>query len=770
MAKLIQFLIFLLASNLCFATSNPKIQSYVVYLGGKSNDKNPEVLQESHLQILSSIIPTEEQERVSLTQSYHHAFVGFSAMLTEKEAKLLSGHESVISVFLDRTLELHTTRSWDFLASESGLKSDRLNKRASNDVIIGIIDTGIWPESPSFRDDGMSEVPSRWKGVCMEASDFKKTDCNRKIIGARFYTNQAESAKASPPSNNSDSITAVGSPRDSVGHGTHTSSTAAGSVVTDANYYGLAQGLAKGGSPSSRIAMYKACSLGGCASSTILKAIDDSVNDGVDVISISIGMSSIFQADFLNDPISVGAFHANQRGVLVICSGGNDGPDPFTVVNSAPWIVTVAASSIDRSFQSDIVLGNNTILKGSAINFSNLTSSVQYPLVLGSDVAGKYTPVSEASNCYPGSLDADKTKGKIVVCVSTDPSVSRKVKTLVAQGARAKGLIIIDDITKNIPFDSGSFPFSQVGSDVGNQILQYINSTKKPTAVILATQDVTDFKPAPQVASFSSRGPSGLTEGILKPDIMAPGVSILAATIPSMDVGTVPAGKKPSSFAIKSGTSMACPHVAGAAAFVKSAHRNWSPSMIRSALMTTALTTNNLGMAIATNLGGNANHHDMGAGEMSPLRALSPGLVFETTTEDYLHFLCYYGYKDQIIRKISGSNFSCNSTNPSPDLISTINYPTISVARLDMRSPVTVTRSATNVGSQNCTYTVKIDAPEGLVVKVSPETLVFEKRGEKTSYQISFNDTGAVKGYGFGAVTWSDGAHTVRTGFAVNVL
>ncbi|KAJ4807094.1 hypothetical protein LUZ62_019660 [Rhynchospora pubera] len=531
MAKLLIFATFLLViSGTCLATPDTKIESYVVYLGAPSADKSPEVLQASHLQKLSSIIPSEEQERVSLTQSYHHAFVGFSAMLTKKEADLLSGHEEVISVFPDRVLKLHTTRSWDFLNAESGLRSERLSRRASNDVIIGIIDTGIWPESPSFSDVGMKEVPARWKGVCMEASDFKKTDCNRKLIGARFYSNQAESTQARPPSNSSQPQ-ALGSPRDSVGHGTHTASTAAGSAVTDANYYGLAQGTAKGGSPSSRIAMYKACSLGGCASSAVLKAIDDAVNDGVDVISISIGMSSIFQSDFLSDPISVGAFHANQRGVLVVCSGGNDGPDPFTVVNTAPWIVTVAASSIDRSFQSNIQLGNGVLFKGCAINFSNLTSSLQYPLVLGSEVAAKYTPVSEASNCYPGSLDADKTEGKIVVCVSTDATVSRRVKKLVAEGARAKGLILIDEAEKNIPFDSGSFAFSQVGTDAGTQILAYINSTKNPTAVVLPTADVKEFKPAPEVAYFSSRGPGGLTEGILKPDIMAPGVSILAASI-----------------------------------------------------------------------------------------------------------------------------------------------------------------------------------------------------------------------------------------------
>ncbi|XP_072959752.1 CO(2)-response secreted protease-like [Typha angustifolia] len=763
------FLLIFFASHSLHATAEQS-ESYVVYMGSSPKDGNPEVLQAAHLKMLSSIIPSEEKERISLTQSYHHAFKGFSAMLTEKEATLLSGHDGVVSVFRDRILELHTTRSWGFLDAESGLRSERLRLRASKDVIIGIIDTGIWPESPSFSDAGIGEIPSRWKGTCMEASDFKKTDCNRKLIGARYYS-QAESAQL--PSNGSDihKVTSFGSPRDSVGHGTHTSSTAAGSMVDNAGYYGLAQGVARGGSPSSRIAMYKACSLGGCASSTVLKAIDDAINDGVDIISISIGMSSIFQSDFLNDPIALGAFHANQKGILVVCSGGNDGPDPFTVVNSAPWIVTVAASSIDRTFQSNIVLGNGNVLKGFAINFSNLSNSLQYPLVLGADVATEYTPVSEASNCYPGSLDTGKTAGKIVVCVDNDPTVSRKVKKLVAEGAQAKGLILIDDAEKGVPFDSGSFPFSEIGNDAGVQILNYINSTKKPMAVILPTKDVRDFKPAPVVAYFSARGPGGLTEAILKPDVMAPGVGILAASIPSAEIGVVPVGKKPSNFAIKSGTSMACPHVAGAAAFVKSAHPKWSPSMIRSALMTTATTTNNLANPLTNSIGGNANFHDMGAGETSPLRALSPGLVFETTTEDYLNFLCYYGYKDQIIRKVSGTNFSCSSTT-SPELISNINYPSISIARFDGKKAVSVTRTVTNVGPPNSNYTATVDAPTGFMVKVSPERLVFTKRWRKNSYEITFSPTSASnkKGYEYGTLTWSDGAHSVRTVFAVNLV
>ncbi|XP_062196653.1 CO(2)-response secreted protease-like [Phragmites australis] len=750
-------------------------ESYVVYMGSPSGGGggDPEEVQATHLQMMSSIVPSDEQGRVALRQSYYHAFEGFAADLTEKEAAALSGHERVVSVFRDSPLQLHTTRSWDFLEVQSGLRSGRLGRRASGDVIIGIVDTGVWPESPSFNDAGMREVPTRWRGVCMEGPDFKKSNCNKKLIGARYYGVQPESA--SNASRAGAAPAATGSPRDTVGHGTHTASTAAGAVVADADFYGLARGVAKGGAPASRVAVYRACSLGGCSASAVLKAIDDAVGDGVDVISISIGISSAFQSDFLSDPIALGAFHAHQRGVLVVCSGGNDGPNPYTVVNSAPWILTVAASSIDRAFQSSIALGNGTIVKGVAINFSNQSlNGGQYPLVFGPQAAAHYAPVAEASNCYPGSLDAQKVAGKIVACVGTDPMVSRRVKKLVAEGSGARGLVLIDDAEKDIPFVSGGFAFSQLGTDAGAQILEYISSTKNPTAVILPTEDVKDFMPAPVVASFSARGP-GLTESILKPDLMAPGVSILAATIPSGDIGDVPPGKKPSAFAIKSGTSMACPHVAGAAAFVKSAHPGWTPSMIRSALMTTATTTNNLGRPLASSTGAAATGHDMGAGEMSPLRALSPGLVFDTTTQDYLNFLCFYGYKEQLVRKVSGTaRFACPAGAPSPDLIAAgVNYPSISVPRLLRGKPVTVARTAMNVGPSNATYVAAVEAPLGLTVQVSPDRLVFSGRWTTARYEVSFDvsaGAGASKGYAHGAVTWSDGAHSVRTPFAVNVI
>ncbi|KAK4796552.1 hypothetical protein SAY86_028878 [Trapa natans] len=762
---LIIFISLLLSST----ASKQDPRPYVVYMGSSSSQvqENVEAAELSHLLMLNSLSSTQDnQPKRSLIHHYYHAFRGFSTMLTQDEASLLSQHDNVVSVFPDPILHLHTTRSWDFLEVGSSERTRRRYLRPSNDVIIGIIDTGIWPESPSFSDEGVGEIPSRWKGTCMEGPDFKKSDCNRKLIGARYYTAERTSY------GNITHLTRLGdSPRDSVGHGTHTASTAGGAPVANASYYGLARGTARGGLPSTRISSYKACTEDGCSGSTILKAIDDAINDGVDIISISIGMGSIFQSDYLNDPIAIGAFHAEQMGVLVVCSAGNEGPWPYTIVNSAPWIFTVSASSIDREFQSTVVLGNGRQLKGSAISVSNLTSSDNYPLVFGEKAAGNFTPAYEARNCYPGSLDTRKVSGKIVVCIDTSPNLSRRVKKIVVEDARAKGMILIDENLKDIPFDSGVFPFAQVDHAVGLEILKYMNSTKYPTATILPTSEILDFRPAPVVAYFSSRGPSGLTENILKPDIMAPGVAILAAVVPNTEPGNVPSGKKPSGYSIKSGTSMACPHVTGAAAILMSVHSGWSFSMIKSALMTTATVYNNMGKPLTNSSELFANPHEMGSGEISPYRALHPGLVFETTTEDYLDFLCYYGYSEKNIKSMSRTNFNCPKDSVD-ELISSINYPSISISKLDRHGPVkTVKRTVTNVGPTNSTYMASIHCPGGLMVKVDPERIVFNGSTKRASYNVSFySKEEAPSGYSFGSLTWSDGRHHVRTVFSVNVM
>ncbi|CAI0421391.1 unnamed protein product [Linum tenue] len=575
--SMLQTICFLYAALLLLSSSSadPIRQQYVVYMGSSSSSANGgEFAPESaYLQMLSSVTESDDGGEMGLVRRYQHAFRGFSAMLTEDQASALSGQEGVISVFPDPILKLHTTRSWDFLESMSGLSNlmSSSNSSSSSSSTSGHHISGIWPESPSFNDEGIGEIPSRWKGICMEGSDFRKSNCNRKLIGARYY-----GTERTYNDNKTHSSKPKGSPRDTVGHGTHTASIAAGSPVANASYYGLARGTAKGGAPSARIAVYKACSEDGCSGSTLLKAIDDAIADGVDFISISIGMSSTFQADFLEDPIAIGAFHAQEKGVTVVCSAGNEGPQLNTVVNSAPWIFTAAASNIDRDFQSTLVLGDGRTFKVRCKYLLLLNLMFNAMEIM---LRALFLLLWEfSSNCYPGSLDRNKVAGKIVVCVASDFSISRRIRKMVVEDARGRGMILVNPEDTGVPFDSGTFPFIEVGGRYGTSILKYMNKTKNPKGTILAAVDVPGYRPAPSVAYFSSRGPGPLTENILK---------ILAAFPPKNVTGTVPAGEKPSWYALKSGTSMACPHVTGAAAFVKSVHPKWSPSMIKSALMTT---------------------------------------------------------------------------------------------------------------------------------------------------------------------------------------
>ncbi|KAJ4903084.1 CO(2)-response secreted protease [Raphanus sativus] len=707
---------------------------YVVYMGSQI-DADVHNSEAYYLQMLDTLLPREESERRKGVHHYKHAFRGFSAMLTEEEAATLSGHDEVVSVFEDTMLQLHTTRF-----------------HGSSDIIIGVVDTGIWPESPSFSDEGFGEIPSKWKGICMEGPDFNKSNCNRKLIGARYYKS-----------------TGATSARDSDGHGTHTASTVAGSHVDGASDRGLARGTAKGGQPGCRIAAYKTCTADGCSGSAMLKAIDDAVHDGVDIISISIGSSAAFQSDYLSDPIAIGAFHAERKGIMVIASAGNDGPSASTVTNVAPWLFTVAASNIDRDFQSSVILGSGKVIRGARIHFPNATRPKAYSLVYARNAAAaSFKPVEDLRACLPGSLDPKKVSGKVIVCVMPrEEVIPKQIIKAVVEDAGARGLILVNQKEKIRASDFGHFPFSEVDMTDGYKILKYMLHTKNPTVTIVTTVEVKPTKPAPVVALFSSRGPASLAENILKPDVMAPGVLILAALPP-------PKTAKPSTpeFGLRSGTSMSCPHVSGAAAFVKAHRPSWTPSMIKSALMTTAITYDNMRRPVTNTSGLTSTPHETGAGEIDPHRAINPGLVFETTTQDYLQFLCYYGYSQRTISKTltKSTKFSCPKKT-SHDLISNINYPSISIGNLRRGQRKLIERCVTNVGvERNVTYVAHIEAPEGLVVKVEPKRLVFGENVDKISFKVWFyGEKSASKRYHYGSLEWSDGYHSVRSVFSVNI-
>ncbi|KAK1554496.1 hypothetical protein Q3G72_013069 [Acer saccharum] len=727
---------------------------YIVYMGAAASSNGY-----YRSQLLGSLLKRKEN---ALVHNYKHGFSGFAARVSAEEALELSKKPGVVSVFPDPLLKLHTTRSWDFLQYQTDLLIDSNPNSNSDsqesDTIIGILDTGIWPESESFNDKNMGPIPTRWKGSCMKGDDDSSSfNCNRKIIGAKFYTE-------------SDDPTAeyhTYSPRDKIGHGTHVASTAAGSVVQNASYYGLAMGSAKGGSPGSRIAMYRVCSPDGCRGSNILAAFDDAIADGVDVLSLSLGAASGFSPELSSDPIAIGAFHAVEQGITVVCSAGNDGPDSETVVNDAPWILTVAASTIDRDFQSLVMVGDGKVFKGEAINFSTLKKSPVHPLIYAKSAKKSDADEDQARRCNPESLDESLIKGAIVVCHVDDEFSTDEIKEQM-QELGAIGVVVGNVKLGAVASHYGAFPITVISSKDEAEILAYINSTRNPVATILPTDAVTPYMPAPVIAYFSSRGPSN-SRNILKPDIAAPGVDILAAWMGN-DTQEALQGKEPPLFNVISGTSMSCPHVSGIAANVKHQNPSWSPSAIRSAIMTTATQNNNKKAAITTDSGSIATPYDFGAGEISPTAPLQPGLVYETDAVDYLNFLCYSGYNISNIKVIATTipkNFTCPEES-SIDLISNINYPSISIS--GFKESRTVTRTATNVaGDDESSYVVSTDAPKGISVKVNPDKLQFSKNGQKLSYQVTFSSTGSsLKEDLFGSITWSNGKYKVRIPFVVS--
>ncbi|XP_065869414.1 subtilisin-like serine-protease S [Euphorbia lathyris] len=652
--------------------------------------------------------------------------------------------------------ELHTTHSWDFLGVNSYNDQNNqlsVNSSAASDVIVGVIDTGVWPESASFNDKNLGSVPIRFKGACVGGDNFTSANCNRKIIGARFYYKGFERALESFGK------TFFKSPRDADGHGTHTSSTIGGAVVTDVSLLGLAKGIARGGAPNARLAIYKSCWFDLCNDADILAAMDDAINDGVDILSLSLGPLPP-QPSYFNNAISIGAFHAFKKGIVVSCSAGNSF-FPGTATNVAPWILTVAASSLDREFNTNVYLGNSKVLKGFSLNPLKMQTS--YGLISGSDAAAQGVPAKNASFCKENTLDNAKIKGKIVVCTSEILLDNRTEKALAIQNGGGVGMILIDPLVKEIGFQA-AIPCTLIGQEEAQQLQAYMETEKYAVARIASTITVLNTKPAPEIAVFSSQGPNIISPDIIKPDVTAPGLNILAAWSPVAISGT---GGRSVNYNIISGTSMACPHVSAVAAILKSYRPYWSPAEIMSAIMTTATVIDNTRKPIARDPDGTqATPFDYGSGHINPKKALNPGLVYNFNAYDVINFLCSTGASTAELKNLTGQPTYCrNPTGNSYDL----NYPSIGVS--EMHGNVTVYRTVTYYGQGPSDYIAKLDYPDGVKVVVTPEILKFTKSGQKMNFRIDFKAFKISNGsFVFGGLTWSNGIIDVRSPIALNVI
>lgn len=735
MSLIIQILIIfsMLIVQPAIASEQNNLETYIVHV--ESLDSQLSNDQSQDLEgWYNSFLPTtlaSSNEIPRMVYSYHNVFPGFAAKLTYEEVKEMENKKGFLSARPQEEFSLHTTHTPNFLGlhENMGLWKDSSYGKG---VVIGVLDTGILPDHPSFNDEGMPPPPAKWKGKC----EFNFTACNNKIIGARYFQN------------------GNGTPLDSDGHGTHTASTAAGNFVKGANVFGSANGTAVGVAPLAHLAIYKVC-ITRCSESDILAAMDTAIDDGVDVLSLSLGGSS---KPFYDDNIALGAFSAMEKGIFVSCSAGNSGPFNFSLSNEAPWILTVGASTIDRKLRAVAVLGNNEELEGESAfqpkDFPSMQLPIVYPGLNISDFRAAY--------CTPSSLNNTDVKGKIVLCeIGGGTTRIAKGQAVKNAGGIAMILLNIERQGFSTAADSHVLPATNVNYEGTQKIIAYINSTSTPTATIVFKGTVIGDKSAPMVASFSSRGPSRESPGILKPDIIGPGVNILAAWPISVENNS----NTKSTFNIISGTSMSCPHLSGIVALLKSTHPDWSPAAIKSAIMTSADIVNLSDTLIEDERLVPANIFATGAGHVNPSKANDPGLIYDIEPRDYIPYLCGLNYTNRHISVILQRKVNCSVE--SSILEGQLNYPSFSI--MFGSSSQTYTRTMTNVGEANATYTVNIVPPQGVSVTVKPPTLNFSDLNQKLTYEVTFRrlDTASNTTNSHGYLLWKSSKHSVRSPVAV---
>ncbi|CAN4092827.1 unnamed protein product [Withania somnifera] len=757
MSRFVVLVLVLVLLTLCHLTvgNATKESTFIIHM---AKSQMPDSF-EDHIHWYDSSLKSVS-DSAEMLYVYNNAVHGFSARLTAEEVEALEKQPGILSVLPDMKYELHTTRTPSFLGLDRNADFFP-ESNAIDDVIIGVLDTGVWPESKSFDDSGFGPIPASWKGECESGTNFSSKNCNRKLIGARYFAKGYESTLG-PIDESKESK----SPRDDDGHGTHTASTAAGSVVQDASLFGFASGSARGMATHARVAVYKVCWIGGCFSSDILAALDQAIDDNVDLLSLSLGGGN---SDYYRDSIAIGAFAAMEKGILVSCSAGNAGPSPYSLSNVAPWITTVGAGTLDRDFPAYVSLGNGKNLSGVSL-YKGDSLSKMLPFVY----AGNASNSTNGNFCMMGTLIPEQVKGKIVLC---DRGINPRVqKGSVVKAAGGAGMVLANTAANGdeLIADAHLLPATTVGQTTGEAIKKYLTSDPNPTVTILFEGTKVGIKPSPVVAAFSSRGPNSITKEILKPDIIAPGVNIIAGWTGAVGPTGFAEDNRRVAFNIISGTSMSCPHVSGLAALLKGAHPDWSPAAIRSALMTTAYTVYKNGGALQDVATGKpSTPFDHGAGHVDPVAALNPGLVYDLKADDYLNFLCAMNYTSIQINNIARRPYSCKTSKKYS--VTDLNYPSFAVVFPEQMtagsgtSSIKFTRTLTNVGPAG-TYKVNVLSPSNSVkFLVEPESLAFTRMNEQQSYTVTFTAPSmpATENV-YGRIEWSDGKHVVRSPVAIS--
>lgn len=647
--------------------------------------------------------------------SYTAALNGFTANLSGTQALKLRSMPGVLSVQRDTLQKIETTDSPKFLglAGKHGVWAQHGGPaKAGKGIVVGDIDTGVWPENPSFA--GKARVPSvkGFDGACQAGDRWQHTTCNSKIISARYFVKGFGVSNLSPAE--------YLSPRDGAGHGSHTASTAAGNhgvpVHIEGQYFGKASGMA----PAAYLAIYKACweaadpTQTGCYTSDTVDAINKAVQDGVDVINYSISGSQ----DNYADPVELAFLGAAAGGIFVSASAGNSGPTPATVAHPSPWEATVAAST-HHEFAGKVVLGNGKSYSGAMISDKGVSMR---RIILSADAAKKNADPTAATLCGPDTLSTRKVSNRIVVC--DRGTYDRIAKSAEVARAGGVGMVLVNTTPNSLDADFHSVPTVHLDDVKGAKVKAYVQAQGKKARAAL-NPNAKPYAPIPEIAEFSSRGPSLAGDGdILKPDISAPGVSVIAAVAPPFNSGH--------RWDIYSGTSMAAPHITGLAAFIKHLRPDWTPAEIKSAMMTTAY-----------NLKGYHSPFAEGAGNVNPRRFLDPGLVYNSGFSAWINML-------------QGKRRPSN-----------VNEPSIAIGSL--AGTEHVARMVTNVSSKRETYKATVQGVKGVNVNVSPSTItVGPGRVKKFTVNFTATNNARFKKYATGHLVWKGSrGHTVRSPLAI---
>jgi hypothetical protein len=703
------------------------------------------------------------------TNEYTNSLNGFSVLADHAEAEKLAADPAVAMVVPDELRQKQSVKGAagsddisyakgdtlrQFLgidpkgsSQKAGKKADKTSSGLGDGELLGVIDSGIWPEHPSFADDGSyPDAPELGGDYC----EFGNTaanpedaafECNDKLVGARQMLNTYR-ALVGPDEGGFDSA------RDDDGHGTHTASTAAGNANVRAWIYDESRTVdyTSGIAPRAQIIAYKALGALGGFTSDLADAIDQAVEDGVDVINYSIGGGpGVDSAD------AISFLFANDAGVHVATSAGNSGPGASTIGGPAdlPWVTTVGASTQPRFYGGTVQLGNGTKVLGSSVT---LGSEKKLPLVDAKDIGNEFCLGEDAL----GDADAFAefqagAEGKMVLCWRGQSGRSEKSRHVLEAGGKAMILSNVTDVD-NYFTDNFRVPTVMVDKSEGDVISAY-SRTSGATATIKDTADIDTFEPAPSMAIFSSRGPNPSAGSVIKPDITAPGVQVLAGASPV----TIEEDYEPGQlFQAIAGTSMSSPVMAGMFLLADEAHPDWSPAAAKSAVMTTAYQD-----VVDNDRTTQADPFDFGAGHVSAPKAFNnPGLVYDSGFYDYVSFLC------NVDSPAVSSGFCASLAGAGyPTTVEDLNYPTIGISQL--AGSKTVHRTVTNVSGKDATFTASVENPEGMTITVSPSTLTLAD-GESGEFEVTVkNDTVPFNtDWAFGAVVWKGAGVTVRSNVA----